>query len=218
MDFEQATEFLVNFIEKLGYFGIFFMTLIESTFIPIPAELTMIPAGYLVHEGKLDFTMVFIASVAGSVGGGYINYWIAYHYGRTLLLRHPKIFMMSHDKFERVEEYFKEHGAVSVFTGRLLPAVKHYIGFPAGLARMKLSKYLFYCVLSGVIWMGVLLTLGYMIGEHSHLIKRYLLYVKLGLVAFAGLLISIYLVRFYKGKKAKQLDEEKASEGPSEGN
>ncbi len=201
MDFEQATEFLVNFVEHLGYFGIFFMTLIESTFIPIPAELTMIPAGYLVHEGKLDFTLVFISSVAGSVGGGYINYWIALHYGRNLLLRHPKIFMMSHEKFEKVEEYFKDHGGISVFTGRLLPAVKHYIGFPAGLAKMKLSKYLFYCFLSGILWMGILLVLGYMIGEHSHLIKPYLFYVKVGLAIFAAFIVSIYLFRHYKGKR-----------------
>ncbi len=209
MDFDQATEFLVSFVERLGYFGIFFMTLIESTFIPIPAELTMIPAGYLVHEGHLDFTLVLIASVSGSVAGGYINYWIAVHYGKSLLLKHPKIFMMSNEKFAKVEEYFKDHGGISVFTGRLLPAVKHYIGFPAGLANMKVSKYLFYCLLSGILWMGILLTLGYMIGEHSHLIKPYLFYVKVGLVTFAALLISVYMFRHYRAKKLRELKEKK---------
>ncbi len=206
MELDNITEFLLNLVEHLGYIGIFFMTLIESSFVPIPAEFTMIPAGYLVHQGKMNFLLVYFASVAGSVAGGYVNYWIAFHYGRNLFLKYPKIFMMSPDKFDKVEEYFRDHGAISVFTGRLLPAVKHYIGFPAGLAKMNLKTYLFYCLLSGAIWMGLLLGIGYLVGEHQQLIKQYIFWVKIGLLVFVAMLASVYVFRFYNKKKTNSLN------------
>lgn len=206
MSLEEIIEFFVHFVEQLGYLGIFIMTLIESTFIPIPAEVTMIPAGYLVHEGRLNGILVFLASVAGSVGGAYVNYWIAKHYGRHLFTTYGKYFMLSPQKLEKIEKYFAEHGAVSVFSGRLLPGIKHYISFPAGLAQMPIKPFMFYCVLSGAIWMGALIVLGYFIGANQDLIKRYLLIVKGALAVMVLAIIIYYVWRAFKKKKQSIID------------
>lgn len=204
MSLEQIIEFFVHFVERLGYLGIFIMTLIESTFIPIPAEVTMIPAGYLVHEGRLNGFLVFISSLAGSVGGAYINYWIAKRYGRHLFTTYGKYFMLTPQKLAKIEKYFVEHGAISVFSGRLLPGVKHYISFPAGLAQMPIKPFLIYCVISGAIWMGALLLLGYFIGANQDLIKKYLLIVK-GFLGILVLAVIIYYVAkiIIRKKRAK---------------
>jgi len=83
----QFVAWLVDFVHHLGYLGIFLMTFVESTFVPIPAEVTMIPAGYLVQQGKMSLIPVLLASIFGTVGGAYFNYWLAKRYGRELFIR-----------------------------------------------------------------------------------------------------------------------------------
>ena len=205
MDFslEGIIKFFLWFVEEAGYIGIFLMTLIESTFIPIPSEVTMVPAGYLVQQGKLNGPLVLLSSVLGSVGGAYVNYWLAKHYGRLLFTKYGKLFMLTPQKLEKIEKYFVDHGAISVFTGRLLPGIKHYISFPAGLAQMPLKPFIIYCTLSGIIWMSILLSLGYAIGENEEMLKPYLLKVKEGLALFAVVLIAGYLLRRQLRKQPK---------------
>ncbi len=198
---EDIIEHLVDVVETFGYLGIFVMTFIESSFIPLPAEITMIPAGYLVHAGKMNFFSVLIASTAGTVCGAYFNYWIAKKYGRQLLLRFGKMFFLTEEKLQKIDRYFVEHGSISVFTGRLLPGIKHYISFPAGLARMELHKFIFYTALGGSIWMAILTATGYFIGENKHLIDQNVMYVKIGVLGALVLLIAIYiLVKRYRKK------------------
>lgn len=198
----QAVEWLVGFVHELGYLGIFLMTFVESTFVPIPAEVTMIPAGYLVQQGHLKFAYVLAVSIAGTVGGAYFNYWLAKHYGRDLFIRYGKFFMMTDAKLAKLERFFAKHGAISTFTGRLLPGIRHYISFPAGLARMDVRKFFIYTALGGAIWMTVLVCLGYYIGENKELATKYLPMIKLVIL---GLLFTgggWYVWRHYQRAKA----------------
>ena len=189
---QGVIDWLVDFVHHLGYFGIFIMTFIESTFVPIPAEVTMIPAGYLVQQGKMSFWVVFVAAVLGTVGGAYLNYWIAKHFGRDLFRRYGKFFMMTDAKMEKLEQFFEKHGAISTFSGRLLPGVRHYISFPAGLAKMKLSTFVIYTALGGGIWMLCLLILGYYIGENKALVTVYMPYIKLVILSAMAVLGYVY--------------------------
>lgn len=190
----SALEWLVQFVENLGYWGIFFMTFIESTFVPIPAEATMLPAGYLVHQGKLNFWLVLLASIVGTVGGAYFNYWLAKRFGRDLFIRYGKYLMMTPAKMAKLERFFDKHGAVSTFTGRLVPGLRHYISFPAGLAKMRVAPFLTYTALGGSIWMMVLLVLGYKIGENQDLAKVYMPWIKVGMVAALVIGIGTYVL------------------------
>ena len=199
----EFAQWLTDFVHHLGYIGIFIMTFVESTFVPIPAEVTMIPAGYLVHEGKMDFIPALLASIAGCVGGSYFNYWIAKRYGRDLFIRYGKYLMMTPAKLTKLENFFYEHGAISTFTGRLIPGLRHYISFPAGLARMNLNKFVIYTGLGGGIWMAVLLGLGYYIGENEALVMSYLPMAKVVILSIVGLAALVYIMRVRKRAKSQ---------------
>ena len=193
--FDAVVQWLVAFVEHLGVLGIFIMTFLESTFMPIPSEITMIPAGYLIQQGKMDLLSVLIASIIGTVGGAYFNYWIARKYGRGLFIRYGKYFMMTPAKLNKLESFFEKHGVISTFIGRLIPGIRHYISFPAGLAKMDLKKFIIYTALGGAIWMCVLIALGYYIGENKALMVTYLPIIKAGMFLFIVLLMVAYTWR-----------------------
>lgn len=211
--FEAIIDFLVKFTETLGYFGIFLMTALESTFLPIPSEATMIPAGYLVHQGKMDGPIVFVLSVLGTLTGSLVNYWIAYHYGRGLFIRYGKYILMDEEKLLKMEDFFQRHGPISIFVGRLILGVRHYLSFPAGLARMGLKKFCIYTATGGAIWMFTLLTLGYLIGDNQELLKKILPWIKLGLVLVVALIIFVYVKRS-SAKRRSEIKSSSACQAP----
>jgi membrane protein DedA with SNARE-associated domain len=191
---EEVLKWLVDFVESLGYFGLFVMTLIESTFVPIPSEITMIPAGYLVQQGKLSFWIVLPVSVLGTIVGSYINYWIAKHHGRKLFLKYGKYFFMTPEKLSKLEDFYARHGSLSTFIGRLLPGFRHYISFPAGLAKMNLGKFFLYTAFGATIWMSVQLFIGYEIGNNEGEVRNMLRFAQGSAAGFVLLLIVIYVV------------------------
>lgn len=184
---------IVDLVHTFGYPGIFIMTFIESTFIPIPAEVTMIPAGYLVQQGELNGYLVWLTSVAGTLGGSLTNYYIAYHFGRKFLIQYGKYFFINEDKLRAMEYFMQKHGAISTFSGRLLPGVKHFISFPAGLAKMNLRIFTLYTILGGAIWCAILIYLGYAIGENEDLIMKYLKQINFAIVVSLVCLVSFYI-------------------------
>lgn len=184
---------IVWFVESLGYFGVFIMTFIESTFIPIPAEITLIPAGYLVHKGEMNGILVLLVSTIGTLAGSTANYYIAYFFGRRLFTKKGKYFFMNQSKLEKIEKFFASHGAISVFTGRFLPGIKHFISFPVGLAKMDIKSFCVYTLLGGAIWCAILISLGYLIGENEFLIKKYLKQVNFVLLILVSAIIAYYI-------------------------
>jgi membrane protein DedA with SNARE-associated domain len=194
---------ITSFVKHAGYVGIFIMTFIESTFIPIPAEFTMIPAGYLVDNDELDFTLVMVSSMLGTLSGSWVSYFIAAKYGRNLVEKYGKYLFISNQKFEKMEEYFDKHGAAATFTGRLIPGLRHYISFPAGLARMKLKVFFIYTALGGGIWMFILLMLGYFIGEKQELIEEYLENIQIVLITIISMFIAWCAYKAHQRKKEK---------------
>ncbi|MBS0235730.1 MAG: DedA family protein [Proteobacteria bacterium] len=185
----------VDLVESIGYVGIFLLTFVESTFVPIPAEVTLVPAGYLVSEGKMDFWMVSISAVCGTIGGSLLNYSIAYHFGRHLFINYGRYFFMNEYKLQLIEFFFERHGAISTFSGRLLPGIKHVISFPAGLAKMNLRVFIAYTTAGGALYNTLIVTLGYYIGENKELIKKYMMQVNVALVISIILLLGFYIWR-----------------------
>lgn len=144
-----------------------FLMLIESTFIPLPSELVIPPAGYLIAQRDMHWAGVLISGTAGSLIGALINYSIAYHLGRPFILRYGRYFGVSKSHFEKGERFFRRHGNISTFVGRLILGVRHYISFPAGLARMDLKKFSFYTSLGAGLWVWVLAYIGYFVGNNK---------------------------------------------------
>lgn len=162
--FGQIIETIVNFIGDMGYVGIFVMMFIESSFIPFPSEVVMIPAGYLAYRGDMNPVIATLVGVAGSLVGALLNYWLALQFGREFLIRFGKYFFFGESSMQKMEAYFTKHGEISTFVGRLIMGVRQYISLPAGLARMNLAKFCFYTSLGAGIWVIILVCIGYAIG------------------------------------------------------
>jgi membrane protein DedA with SNARE-associated domain len=199
--FDSAVEFLINFISQIGYLGIFIGMFLESTIIPIPSELIMIPAGIAVSHGNMNFYLIMIVGVLGNVAGAVFSYYLAASIGRTLLLKIGKYFLIKQATIERIENFFKNHGPISVFIGRLLPGFRHFISIPAGIAKMNIRSFYFYTTFGSAIWAAVLLGLGFFIGENQQLIKENLSQIIIGCFVFCAIVIFSYV--FFKKLKTR---------------
>lgn len=202
---EQALSFIVDFVEHFGYLGIFIMTFLESTFAPIPSEVTMIPVGYLIYQGQMNPGIAFACSVVGTLGGSLFNYWIAIHYGRRILIKYGRYFLMDEKKLGHVENFFRSHGPISIFSGRLIPGVRHFISFPAGLSRMALKPFILYTTFGGSLWMATLMALGYFIGHNKERLHHYIHLITWSIFGALVVLAAGYVWR-YRRKKSQQDD------------
>ncbi|MCW5618934.1 MAG: DedA family protein [Nitrosomonas sp.] len=170
----EISEWIVNTIGSLGYSGIFILMMVESSFVPFPSEVIMIPAGYLASKGEMHILIVVLCGLFGSLFGALINYYLAIWLGRPLLLQYGRYVMFNEMHLQKMEIFFQRHGHISTFTGRLIPVIRQYISIPAGLARMNIPIFCFYTSLGAGIWVLILTLLGYFIGENEVLIKEYL--------------------------------------------
>ena len=196
----DLAQWLVHNILDMGYIGIFLLMMIESSFIPFPSELVLIPAGYLAQQGEMNVFLIFLASLLGSLVGAFINYFLALFVGRELLMRYGKYFFISNSAMEKMERFFHRHGPISTFTGRLIPGIRQLISIPAGISRMQLLPFTLYTALGAGIWSIVLITLGYVLGENKELIAGYLQQITFATMAAIVVLIIVYIIRI-KTKK-----------------
>ena len=185
---------LVDTIGSMGYPGIMFLMFIESTFIPLPSELVIPPAGYLISQNQMSWTGVIASGTLGSVLGAVFNYAIAMYLGRPFILKYGRYFGISQSHFIKGENFFLKHGNISTFIGRLILGVRHYISFPAGLCKMKIGKFCFYTALGAGIWVWILTYIGYFVGNNKKKIievsKQWSLYV----IIACALLIALYIL------------------------
>lgn len=191
----EGIDWLVEFTGQLGVIGLFVMTFVEATILPVPTEATLIPAGYLIQEGDMNFFVTLLVSTLGTLAGASFNYWLAGRYGRAIFVRYGRYVLMDEKKLAWIERFFAEHGAISTFTGRILPGLRHYISLPAGLARMDKREFALYTTLGGACCCALLLFLGYLIGVNEALAKQYLPLIKLAVLAALLLGIGIYVWR-----------------------
>jgi len=193
----DMTNFIVDTVGTLGYVGIFFMMFLESSFVPFPSEVVMIPAGYLVYKGEMNLYLAIFAGVSGSLFGALFNYYLAIKFGRQFLVKYGRYVFIKEETVHKMETYFEKHGHISTFAGRLIPAVRQYISFPAGIAKMNLFKFSLYTSLGAFIWVVILTILGYYIGENQELIHEYLRYIIIAIL----FLLSVGGYIYYKKNK-----------------
>ena len=195
----ELAQSLVELIFDWGYLGIFCLMAIESSFIPFPSEIILIPAGYLASQGQMSIGMIMISALGGSLVGAFINYYLALSMGRKILKKYGKYFFINESALEKMDNYFEKHGHISTFIGRLIPGIRQLISIPAGLARMNLVVFSTYTALGAGIWALILTMLGYFIGENQELIDAYLKQIIITILVVLFLLASWYT--FYQRKK-----------------
>lgn len=193
---------IIEIVEWLGYPGIIFFMALESSFFPFPSEIVMIPAGWLVSEGKMSVSGAIISGIIGSWLGAILNYYLALYLGRPLLIKYARFFSLTEEKFYRVESFFRTHGEIGTFTGRLIPFIRQYISFPAGLVKMHFGKFIFYTGLGAGIWVTVLVYIGYYAGRNKELIKRYSNSATFALIVFAVVILLVYSMVYTKKRRS----------------
>ena len=195
---ESLAQFFVEIVNDWGYIGIFILMTLESTVFPIPSELIMIPAGYLAHQGELSGTLSVIVGTAGSLTGALINYIVSRRYGRSFLWNHGKKILVSRRKLAQMDYFFRKYGEVTTFLGRLIPIARHYISIPAGLAKMRLWRFMLFTALGAFVWMSVLTALGYFIGNNMQTIKQYT-----HIFGYAAIVAALIVVIYYSYSKKR---------------
>ncbi|MDR3230157.1 MAG: DedA family protein [Synergistaceae bacterium] len=197
------TGWLVETIGRLGYAGIVALMFLESSFFPFPSEVVLPPAGYLAWRGDMSFPAVVASGIGGSLLGALFNYWFAVRFGRPFLLKYGKYFFVSRESLEKADVFFERHGHISTLVGRLLPVIRQYISLPAGVARMKLDRFVLCTSLGAGVWALVLTLAGYLLGEHQELLERYLHVLTFACVTGAVLLAGGYLLwhRYATGRR-----------------
>lgn len=197
----QLIDWIVTTVSQLGYTGIMIMMFLESSFFPFPSEVVMVPAGYLAFQGKMNLVTATLMGILGSLLGGIFNYYIAVWFGRPFLQKWGKYFFISPEKLDKVETFFMNHGEISTFTGRLIPVIRQYISFPAGLARMNIPRFLFFTGLGAGLWCMILVFIGYIAGKNEALIKQHINTALLSLLVLSSVLLSLYIYLHRKKKK-----------------
>ena len=166
---------------------------LESTLVPIPSELIMIPVGMSASQGGMNVYVAVIFGVAGNISGAIFSYYLALFVGHPVLLRIGKYFFVKPETIIRIENFFQSHGPISVFFGRLLPGFRHFISLAAGIARMNKKKFFIYTASGSAIWTSILATLGFFIGENQETIKNFLHQIIVACIIICIATITIYI-------------------------
>ena len=155
-----------------GYAFIFLFMTIESSFVPFPSEIVMIPAGFFaarcelsLHAAYPDLAIAFAVGLAGSLAGAYVNYFLSAWLGEPFLRRYGKWFFLKPAALDRASEIFNRYGAAATFVCRLLPAIRQLISIPAGISHMPLKTFTLFTALGAGIWTAVLAGTGFWLGK-----------------------------------------------------
>jgi len=190
--FYEIVRFLVDFCNSIGYVGIYFYMLLVGTFIPVPSELVLLPAGYLAANGEKNLFLLWFAGSLGSLSGALINYYLAKYLVKKFLKDKPII--------KKVNVFWSRHGKISAFLAPLTPGLGQYISIPAGLSHMPLKWFVPLTYAANLIWVGFMLMIGYIFGTgkgaHNEVV-----YGSLILLGCVILIASVYV--FYELKKEK---------------
>ncbi len=164
---------IIATISTLGYGGIVLLMAIESACIPLPSEIIMPFSGYLVFTGQMTLWGIALAGALGCVLGSLVAYYIGVYGGRPLVEKYGKYVLISHHDLHLADRWFQKHGDITIFVGRLLPVIRTFIAFPAGVARMNLWRFNLYTFVGSFIWCYALGWVGMKLGEHWNTLGTY---------------------------------------------
>jgi len=165
--------FIIASIAALGYGGVVLMMAIESACIPLPSEVIMPFSGYLVSTGRFELQMVAIAGAVGCLLGSYVAYYVGASGGRWFLLHYGRWVLIAPHEIEIADRFFARWGAPAVFFSRMLPVVRTFIAFPAGVSRMPLLPFTIYTLLGSYPWCFALAYVGMKLGQHWNTLGPY---------------------------------------------
>ena len=198
-----VSSIITSLIAEFGYFGIFLAMVLESAALPIPSEIIMPFAGFVVLQGKLDFFLVVLAGTLGNLVGSILLYYIGLKGGRPLLVKYGKYILVSEREIKIADEWFKKFGSKVIFLSRMLPVVRTFISLPAGTARMDIRKFSFYTLLGSVPWNIALTYLGFVLGEKWQQIEGVFRAFDVIIIGAIGLVLFYFAYALFKKKSRR---------------
>lgn len=202
---------------NMDYWVVTLFMAIESSFIPFPSEVVIIPAAYIaINQGTMSIPMIVLAGTVGAIIGALVNYFLALWLGRPIIYKFADtkishMLLIDRDGVEKAEKYFAEHGAVGTFVGRLIPVIRQLISIPAGLAKLKMTTFLLFTGLGAAIWNAVLAILGAVLGKSMpeevliEKVEQYSGYVKIVLVVIVLIGFAYYVKKVIDANKKTAL-------------
>lgn len=200
---EHIAEFVVHVMGILGYPGLVLMMALESMVAPVPSEIVMPFAGFLVAQGKFSILGGVIASSLGTIAGSLIGYYMGKFGGYPLVLRFGYYLLLDREHLDTTVKWFEKRGDITIFICRFVPVVRHLISIPAGVGNMHLGKFCVYTLVGGTIWNAVLLMAGIYLEERWGLIHEYSRQVDIIVVGAFVILGGWWVWRQLKRRKAR---------------
>jgi len=185
----EISGFVVSMISTFGYIGIFLTMTIESACIPLPSEIIMPFAGYLVTTGQFTMLGVTLAGAIGNVAGSIVAYYAGVWGGRPFVERYGPFMLVSLKDIEMADRWFAKYGEAAVFFGRMLPIVRTFISLPAGIAGVNIYRFILFTFLGALPWCYLLAYVGVKMGEHWEQLRDY--FRQFDIVIGVGLALAI---------------------------
>lgn len=212
---EFLADIVIAIINTLGYAGVFLAMAIESACIPLPSEIIMPFSGYLVSEGRFNIWLVGAIGALGNLAGSLLAYWVGAREGRPLIEKYGKYILISHHDLDMADRWFARHGNSTVFFTRMMPVIRTFISFPAGVSRMRLGTFCIYTFMGSLPWSLGLAWVGMRLGDNWDTLGDY--FHKADLLIAAVLIAgAVWYVRRHLGhlKKDRLKKSESAGEQP----
>lgn len=186
-------DFITTFLTDWGYAALFITMVLENMNVPIPSEIVLGFAGFLVSQQIFTFWPTVIVGTAAGLAGSLVSYWIGYTGGRTVLLKYGKHMKLSSAKLIAADSWFQRYGGIAVFTGRLLPGIRTFISLPAGVAQYSMPHFIAFTILGTVPWTMLLVYVGALLGDNWQTILDYHYEIAIGSLVIALVIVAIYL-------------------------
>ena len=194
---------VTKIIEIIGYPGVSFLMLLESTMIPLPSELVMPFAGFLVYETKMTIWGVIISSTFGSLVGSSISYYIGYRFGYPFTEKVGRYFFLNVKHLEKSKHWFEKFGGITIFVSRFIPGVRHVISVPAGVGKMNFKNFMIFTALGAGAWNSILMVAGYILKQKWEIVHEYTRYADIVLIVLIFAVVAYWIYKLIKTNTAR---------------
>ncbi|EPT8861038.1 TPA: DedA family protein [Listeria innocua] len=203
---------ITSIMADFGYIGIFVLIMVENLFPPIPSEIILTFGGFMTTVTSLNVVMVIIVATLGSVVGAILLYKVASYFGKerltNIVLKYGRVLRLKESDIERAESFFLKYGSWAVFLCRMIPLIRSLISIPAGMTKMKMSKFLILTTAGSLLWNTVLIGLGAMLGESWSEIVVFMDSFSTVIYSIIAVIVLLGLGFFFRARFKKTLDEE----------
>ena len=200
---EQLAQLIENLVRDYGYWTIGIAMFLDSANIPTASEIILPFGGYLAHAKVLNLWFLIILTTIVSTLGSIFNYYLGYFGGKPLFDRFGKYFLLSANDYNKGQDWFNKHGNLAAFFGRFIPGVRTFISFPAGIAKVNLTKFTIYTAAGSFIWCGLLTYGGFLLGDHWKEMEKYFENLHIVVIVLAIVFVTLYIWHKIKEFKKK---------------